>query len=123
MHKYIFINYVYTIIYYLLICGGFFDMTPWWITLIIGIVPAIITFCLTLILNRRSYISENTKELKKLYTHMGLNDKQSLKISIMQRLNTVLKNIGKDENSKTLTGQHGDIQASLDKEIALIEKL
>lgn len=85
-------------------------MNPWWVTLIAGIFPSVLTCLVTLYLSRKSQFNNNTEAIKKL--------NQQVKLTAAK----VYENIGKNPDDKTLTGQHKDLQKALDKEINLIEQ-
>lgn len=114
MKKYVAINLIgnciYSTIFVLFICGNEVVMNPWWVTLIVGIVPSVLTCLVTLYLSRKSQINNNTEAMNKL-------DQQ-----VQSTATKVSEDIGKTPNDKTLTGQHKDLKKALNKEINLIEQ-
>lgn len=115
-------NMMYSMLYVIFVCGNKDAMTPWWITLLAAVIPAIITCFVTLYCTKKSYINQYTDEIKKFALQIGLDDNQSLTHKLSQQNNHILKNIGKTDDDKTLTGQHKELQKLLEKEIETAER-
>lgn len=49
-------------LFVIFVCGNEDAMTPWWITLLAAVIPAIITCFVTLYCTKKSYINQNTDE-------------------------------------------------------------
>lgn len=126
LNKYVALNLIFNMMYSMLfvifVCGSEDEMTPWWITLLAAVIPAIITCFVTLYCTKKSYINQNKDEIKKFARQIGLDDNQSLTHKLSQQNNHILKNIGKTDDDKTLTGQHKELQKLLEKEIETAER-
>lgn len=95
---------------------------PWWSTIIIGIVPSVLTCFVTLYVNRKSQVKKNTEEIQILSRRLGLDDKEALSSKLESQYQSILKEIGKTDNDKTLTGQHRDMRTLLQREIRTAER-
>ncbi|MBO5454516.1 MAG: hypothetical protein J6A69_11255 [Clostridia bacterium] len=121
---YITFNAIYTTLFVILVCGNEVTMTPWWITLLAAIIPAVLTFIGTLLACKKSQISKNTEEIKKLARQLGVNDNKTFHSEFSEQydniLNEVRNNIGKTPNDKALTGQHNDIIKIIERDFEKI---
>lgn len=115
-------NMVYSVLFIIFVCGNEERMTPWWITLLAAIIPTVITCFVTLYCSKKTYINQNTEEMKKFARQMGLDDNQSLAHRLSQQNNNILKDIGKTDDDKTLTGQHKELQKLIEREIETVER-
>jgi hypothetical protein len=122
-------NAVYTTLFVVLVCGNEKSMIPWYITLIAAIVPALITFLGTYLTLRKSQLSKNSDELKNLShsisdlaNKLGVNNDETFYSEFKRHYNTIIENIGKCIDDKSLTGQHKDIADLLRKEIEVSEQ-
>lgn len=115
-------NMVYSVLFIIFVCGNEETMTPWWITLLAAIIPTVITCFVTLYCSKKSYINQNTEEMKKFARQMGLDNNQSLTHRLSQQNSNILKDIGKTDDDKTLTGQHKELQKLIEREIETVER-
>ena len=92
---------------------------------IILAVAAIIGPIITLIIARKSQISKNTEEIKKLARQLGVNDEKTFHAEFSEQYNDILyeiqNSIGKTSNDKALTGQHNDLINILQKDFQTIK--
>ena len=99
-------------------------MTPWWVTLIAAIVPAVLTLIGSLTISKRSQLRKNTEEIKKLARQLGVNDEKTFHSEFSEQYREILSeiqdNIGKTPNDKALTGQHQDMLNILQKDFQVI---
>lgn len=120
MKKYVAVNLiancVYTICFVIYLNIGSGNMTPWWVTLLAAIVPAVLTCIVTLYLSRKSQINRNIGVLKKFSRQLGLNDNKPLVIDVSDKFRAISNDIGRGDRP-SLTKQHEYIQKLLQKEI------
>lgn len=102
-------NCIYSTVFVILMCRKGDIMTPWWVTLLAAIIPSAVTALVTLYVSRKSQLKENTA---------GLND---LSNTVTWHMNSISSDIGRNENS-SLTKQHQDMLAMLQKEIETTER-
>lgn len=100
--------------------GGNSSM-EWWQTLLIAILPALITGVITLIVSRQSQINKNTQKIDRLSAQIGTDDSISLKTEMSKSFNSIISDIGRNDNS-SLTKQHSEIIQILQKEISVLER-
>lgn len=125
MKKYVVINLIGNCIYstcfiiYLSIRSD--NMTPWWVTLLAAIVPAVLTCIVTLYLSRKSQVNNNVQALKEFSRQLGLNDEKTLALNISEKFNSISADIGRNDNP-SLTKQHEYLQGLLQREIETSER-
>lgn len=117
---YIMFNVIYSTLFIIFVCGNGAFMTPWWVTLIAAIVPAVLTLIGSLTLSRRSQLRKNTEEIQKLARQLGVNDEKTFHAEFSEQYNKIMDNIGKTPNDKALTGQHQDMLNILQKDFQVI---
>lgn len=117
---YIMFNVIYSTLFIIFVCGNEAFMTPWWVTLIAAIVPAVLTLVGSLTLSRRSQLRKNTEEIQKLARQLGVNDEKTFHAEFSEQYNKIMDNIGKTPNDKALTGQHQDMLNTLQKDFQVI---
>ena len=117
---YIMFNVIYSTLFIIFVCGNEAFMTPWWVTLIAAIVPAVLTLIGSLTLSRRSQLRKNTEEIQKLARQLGVNDEKTFHAEFSEQYNKIMDNIGKTPNDKALTGQHQDMLNILQKDFHVI---
>lgn len=117
---YIMFNVIYSTLFIIFVCGNEAFMTPWWVTLIAAIVPAVLTLIGSLTLSRRSQLRKNTEEILKLARQLGVNDEKTFHAEFSEQYNKIMDNIGKTPNDKALTGQHQDMLNILQKDFQVI---
>lgn len=117
---YIMFNVIYSTLFIIFVCGNEAFMTPWWVTLIAAIVPAVLTLIGSLTLSRRSQLRKNTEEIQKLTRQLGVNDEKTFHAEFSEQYNKIMDNIGKTPNDKALTGQHQDMLNILQKDFQVI---
>lgn len=117
---YIMFNIIYSTLFIIFVCGNEAFMTPWWVTLIAAIVPAVLTLIGSLTLSRRSQLRKNTEEIQKLARQLGVNDEKTFHAEFSDQYNNIMNNIGKTPNDKALTGQHQDMLNILQKDFQVI---
>lgn len=117
---YIMFNVIYSTLFIIFVCGNEAFMTPWWVTLIAAIVPAVLTLIGYLTLSRRSQLRKNTEEIQKLARQLGVNDEKTFHAEFSEQYNKIMDNIGKTPNDKALTGQHQDMLNILQKDFQVI---
>lgn len=121
---YVMFNVIYSTLFIIFVCGNEAFMTPWWVTLIAAIVPAVLTLIGSLTLSRRSQLRKNTEEIKKLARQLGVNDEKTFHSEFSEQYSEILSeiqdNIGKTPNDKALTGQHQDMLNTLQKDFQVI---
>ncbi len=117
---YIIFNVIYSTLFIIFVCGNEAFMTPWWVTLIAAIVPAVLTLIGSLTLSRRSQLRKNTEEIQKLARQLGVNDEKTFHAEFSEQYNKIMDNIGKTPNDKALTGQHQDMLNTLQKDFQVI---
>lgn len=117
---YIMFNVIYSTLFIIFVCGNETFMTPWWVTLIAAIVPAVLTLIGSLTLSRRSQLRKNTEEIQKLARQLGVNDEKTFHAEFSEQYNKIMDNIGKTPNDKALTGQHQDMLNILQKDFQVI---
>lgn len=117
---YIMFNVIYSTLFIIFVCGNEAFMTPWWVTLIAAIVPAVLTLIGSLTLSRRSQLRKNTEEIQKLARQLGVNDEKTFHAELSEQYNKIMDNIGKTPNDKALTGQHQDMLNILQKDFQVI---
>lgn len=121
---YVMFNVIYSTLFIIFVCGNEAFMTPWWVTLIAAIVPAVLTLIGSLTLSRRSQLRKNTEEIKKLARQLGVNDEKTFHSEFSEQYSEILSeiqdNIGKTPNDKALTGQHQDMLNILQKDFQVI---
>lgn len=117
---YIMFNVIYSTLFIIFVCGNEAFMTPWWVTLIAAIVPAVLTLIGSLTLSRRSQLRKNTEEIQKLARQLGVNDEKTFHAEFSDQYNNIMNNIGKTPNDKALTGQHQDMLNILQKDFQVI---
>lgn len=117
---YIMFNVIYSMLFIIFVCGNEAFMTPWWVTLIAAIVPAVLTLIGSLTLSRRSQLRKNTEEIQKLARQLGVNDEKTFHAEFSEQYNKIMDNIGKTPNDKALTGQHQDMLNILQKDFQVI---
>lgn len=117
---YIMFNVIYSTLFIIFVCGNEAFMTPWWVTLIAAIVPAVLTLIGSLTLSRRSQLRKNTEEIQKLARQLGVNDEKTFHAEFSEQYNKIMDNIGKTPNDKALTGQHQDMLNILQKDFQVI---
>lgn len=111
----------------LLYTGGYKNM-PVWASILCALITAGIPSAVTLILSRKSKLTRNTESLENLSTSIESYKKEQkedlfkLESMVNERYNWISAKMGKGINDKTLTAQHGDLQALIQKEIDLSEK-
>lgn len=93
----------------------------WWQTLLITIIPSVITAIVTLCISRKSQINNNTNQVNKLIEKMGLKNDRTLSADISDKFDNIIADIGRCENS-SLTKQHKDLKHILVKEIEVSER-
>ena len=96
-------------------------MTPWWVTLLAAIVPAVLTCIVTLYLSRKSQVNNNVQALKEFSRQLGLNDEKTLALNISEKFNSISADIGRNDNP-SLTKQHEYLQGLLQREIETSER-
>lgn len=83
---------------------------PWWASILIAVIPSVVTAFITLYTSRRSQLNRNTDSIERLQeASKRTGDK-------------IVEDIGKTPNDKTLTFQHKELQALLEKEIEVAER-
>jgi hypothetical protein len=117
---YIIFNVIYSTLFIIFVCGNEAFMTPWWVTLIAAIVPAVLTLIGSLTLSRRSQLRKITEEIQKLARQLGVNDEKTFHAEFSEQYNIIMDNIGKTPNDKALTGQHQDMLNILQKDFQVI---
>lgn len=121
---YIMFNVIYSTLFIIFVCGNEAFMTPWWVTLIAAIVPAVLTLIGSLTISKRSQLRKNTEEIKKLARQLGVNDEKTFHSEFSEQYSEILSeiqdNIGKTPNDKALTGQHQDMLNILQKDFQVI---
>ena len=117
---YIMFNVIHSTLFIIFVCGNEAFMTPWWVTLIAAIVPAVLTLIGSLTLSRRSQLRKNTEEIQKLARQLGVNDEKTFHAEFSEQYNKIMDNIGKTPNDKALTGQHQDMLNILQKDFQVI---
>ena len=117
---YIMFNVIYSTLFIIFVCGNEAFMTPWWVTLIAAIVPAVLTLIGSLTLSRRSQLRKNTEEIQKLARQLGVNYEKTFHAEFSEQYNKIMYNIGKTPNDKALTGQHQDMLNILQKDFQVI---
>lgn len=117
---YIMFNVIYSTLFIIFVCGNEAFMTPWWVTLIAAIVPAVLTLIGSLTLSRRSQLRKNTEEIQKLARQLGVNDEKTFHAEFSEQYNKIMDNIGKTPNDKALTGQQQDMLNILQKDFQVI---
>lgn len=117
---YIMFNVIYSTLFIIFVCGNEAFMTPWWVTLIAAIVPAVLTLIGSLTLSRRSQLRKNTEEIQKFARQLGVNDEKTFHAEFSEQYNKIMDNIGKTPNDKALTGQHQDMLNILQKDFQVI---
>ncbi|WP_298486684.1 hypothetical protein [uncultured Ruminococcus sp.] len=117
---YIMFNVIYSTLFIIFVCGNEAFMTPWWVTLIAAIVPAVLTLIGSLTLSRRSQLRKNTEEIQKLARQLGVNDEKTFHAEFSEQYNKIMDNIGKTPNDKALTGQHQDMLKILQRDFQII---
>lgn len=121
---YIMFNVIYSTLFIIFVCGNEVFMTPWWVTLIAAIVPAVLTLIGSLTISKRSQLRKNTEEIKKLARQLGVNDEKTFHSEFSEQYSEILSeiqdNIGKTPNDKALTGQHQDMLNILQKDFQVI---
>ena len=117
---YIMFNVIYSTLFIIFVCVNEAFMTPWWVTLIAAIVPAVLTLIGSLTLSRRSQLRKNTEEIQKLARQLGVNDEKTFHAEFSEQYNKIMDNIGKTPNDKALTGQHQDMLNILQKDFQVI---
>lgn len=117
---YIMFNVIYSTLFIIFVCENEAFMTPWWVTLIAAIVPAVLTLIGSLTLSRRSQLRKNTEEIQKLARQLGVNDEKTFHAEFSEQYNKIMDNIGKTPNDKALTGQHQDMLNILQKDFQVI---
>ncbi len=111
----------------LLYTGGYKNM-PVWAGILCAVITAGVPSAVTLILSRKSKLTRNTESLENLakaleaYKKEQKEDGTKIENALKESSGYILANIGKGINDKTLTAQHGDLQALIQKEIELSEK-
>ena len=117
-------NVIYSTLFIIFVCGNEAFMTPWWVTLIAAIVPAVLTLIGSLTISKRSQLRKNTEEIKKLARQLGVNDEKTFHSEFSEQYSEILSeiqdNIGKTPNDKALTGQHQDMLNILQKDFQVI---
>lgn len=120
---------VYSTILSILVCrdGGF--MMPWWLTLIIALVPAVIAGAVTLHISRKSQLNKqadamrSTEQKAKPEQRPSPEQQPSKEFAVLkEQLDAIQKDIGKTPDDKTLTGQNKDLKELLQKEIETAER-
>lgn len=121
---YVMFNVIYSTLFIIFVCGNEAFMTPWWVTLIAAIVPAVLTLIGSLTISKRSQLRKNTEEIKKLARQLGVNDEKTFHSEFSEQYSEILSeiqdNIGKTPNDKALTGQHQDMLNILQKDFQVI---
>lgn len=69
---YIIFNVIYSTLFIIFVCGNEAFMTPWWVTLIAAIVPAVLTLIGSLTLSRRSQLRKTQKKFRSLLVSWAL---------------------------------------------------
>ena len=87
---------------------------------IILAVAAIIGPIITLIIARKSQISKNTEEIKKLARQLGANDKETLQSELNRKYDTIMADMGRGDKC-SLTMQHDEICNQINKGFFKIE--
>lgn len=121
---YVMFNVIYSTLFIIFVCGNEAFMTPWWVTLIAAIVPAVLTLIGSLTISKRLQLRKNTEEIKKLARQLGVNDEKTFHSEFSEQYSEILSeiqdNIGKTPNDKALTGQHQDMLNILQKDFQVI---
>lgn len=117
---YIMFNVIYSTLFIIFVCGNEAFMTPWWVTLIAAIVPAVLTLIGSLTLSKKSQLRKNTEEIQKLARQLGVNDEKTFHAEFSDQYNNIMNNIGKTPNDKALTGQHQDMLKILQRDFQII---
>lgn len=117
---YIMFNVIYSTLFIIFVCGNEAFMTPWWVTLIAAIVPAVLTLIGSLSLSKKSQLRKNTEEIQKLARQLGVNDEKTFHAEFSDQYNNIMNNIGKTPNDKALTGQHQDMLKILQRDFQII---
>lgn len=121
---YVMFNVIYSTLFIIFVCGNEAFMTPWWVTLIAAIVPAVLTLIGSLTISKRSQLRKNTEGIKKLARQLGVNDEKTFHSEFSEQYSEILSeiqdNIGKTPNDKALTGQHQDMLNILQKDFQVI---
>lgn len=117
---YIMFNVIYSTLFIIFVCGNEAFMTPWWVTLIAAIVPAVLTLIGSLTLSKKSQLRKNTEKIQKLARQLGVNDEKTFHAEFSDQYNNIMNNIGKTPNDKALTGQHQDMLKILQRDFQII---
>lgn len=112
------ISEVFIFTYWILNIGGN-SMSDHTLNIILA-VAAIIGPILTFILSRKSQISKNTEEIKNLARQLGVNDEKTFHAEFSEQYSTIITNIGKSPDDRTLTGQHNDILKVIEQDFEKI---
>ena len=104
-------------------------MMPWWLTLIIALVPAVIAGAVTLHISRKSQLNKqadamrSTEQKAKPEQRPSPEQQPSKEFAVLkEQLDAIQKDIGKTPDDKTLTGQNKDLKELLQKEIETAER-
>lgn len=68
---YIMFNVIYSTLFIIFVCGNEAFMTPWWVTLIAAIVPAVLTLIGSLTLSRRSQLRKKHRRNSEACSSVG----------------------------------------------------
>ncbi len=111
MNKYIKANIIFCTIYECILIFVLLEMESsqmkWWQTLLIALVPALLTFIITLISLKKSQISKNTEAITMLAERLGKFD------------NRTLENMLGITTDESLSGQFNKMKEQFDKDIGI----
>lgn len=82
---------------------------------IILAVAVIIEYIIIFIISMKQQSSESTAEIQNLARQLGVSDDQTFRTEFTNQYSTIITNIGKSPNDRTLTGQHNDILKVIEK--------
>jgi len=90
-------------------------------TILIAVAPAAITGIVTYVAAKSSQLKDNTAELKKLNERLGLSEEQTLWKQIASGFEVISNDIGRKDDS-SLTKQHRQIEANIEKSFGMIQQ-
>ena len=94
-------NVIYSTLFIIFVCGNEAFMTPWWVTLIAAIVPAVLTLIGSLTISKRSQLRKNTEEIKKLARQLGVNDEKTFHSEFSEQYSESIRRVNQVSLSVT----------------------
>lgn len=89
-------------------------------TVLVAVIPAVISSAGTFFATRRTQLKQNTEALSALTRRLGVNDEQTLSCKMESQYHNISNDIGRREGA-SLTMQHQAIEQSIERSFAEIK--